>query len=261
VEFRVVELALIDDPEVATRVDIDEIELDKLARDIAKNGCLVPPILKAKADRWEVVDGHRRTLAMRRNGTVKTTCGILGPDEVPPEEVKLKTNMLRVQNNDAELAVYIGDLVIKYGYTMPQLMDATGMSEHWINERYALLQGDPNVLQALNAGQIKMAHAKVINACPDASWRGIALHYAIDDQLPATKLDAWLKPKYLTPPTPTADLPSAVTVAIDAAPAPQGVKCDWCGGDRDPQNMVFVTLHRWEWEMVQKMLASAHATQ
>lgn len=260
-EFRELELALVDDPEIATRVDIDEDDLHTLAVDIQKNGCLVPPIVKAKSDRWEVVDGHRRTLAMRRIGKVKTTFCILGDGEIPPEEVKLKTNLLRVNNNDAELAVYIGELVTKHGYTMPQLMAATGMSGNWINERYALLQGDAAVLEALNAGQIKMAHAKVINACPDEGWRKLALHYAITDQVPATKLHQWLAPKYLHPPTPAADLPPATAVVTPEAPAPRGVTCDWCGGNKDPQNMVFVTLHRWEWEMVQKLLASAHAQQ
>lgn len=261
-EFRQVEISKIDDPEVATRIDIDDQKLDELAKDIRDNGLYYPVIVKPVGDRFEVVDGHRRTLACRRLGLVEITCKVLPREGPPPEAVKLKTNLLREQNNDAELAVYLGELVDKHGYNMEQLMQVTGMSENWINERYALLQGDHDVLTALNEGKINFTHAKVLNKCPDKAWRDLGLHYAIADHIPATKLNDWLVRN--TPnPTATADLsPAQPQPSVEAPVIPaSGVRCDWCGGDKDPYNMVFVTLHRWEWEFVQNILRKASEQQ
>lgn len=257
-EFQEIEVALIDDPEIATRVEIDEQHLDELAADIKRNGLFYPLIVMPKGDRYEVVDGHRRLLACRRLGLIRVMCKLHGADAPPLEEVKLKTNLLRVQNNDAELAVFIGELVDKHGYNIEQLQAATGMKEGWINDRYALLKGDGDVLVALGEGKINFSQAKVLNRCPDKGWRDLGLHYAIADNLPAEKLRDWLVRNTSVPRGEAPPVTAVESGSGEVQPVASGIVCEWCGGFKDPQNMVNIWLHRWEWDTVQRMLKLAH---
>lgn len=256
--LREISLHLIDEPEFALRAEIDDTKLDDLASDIKENGLYYPLIVHAKGDRFEVRDGHRRLLACRRVGLIAVRCIVHDENSPPPEAVKLKTNLLREDNTDAEIAVWMGELVEKHGYNLPQLCEMVGRSESWVNDRCDLLRGDVDVLTALGERKINFSQAKVLNRCPDKTWRDLGLHYAIVDHLPATKIHEWLV-RNVTSGVMQQAQPDAVQPANgEVGPSGPGIVCDWCGGHKDPQNMVSVWLHRWEWELVQQMLKAAH---
>lgn len=253
-----ISLHLIDEPEYALRAEIDDAKLDDLAADIKENGLYYPLIVHAKGDRFEVRDGHRRLLACRRVGLIKVPCIVHDQNSPPPEAVKLKTNLLREDNTDAEIAVWMGELAEKHNYSLEQLCQMVGRSEGWVNDRVDLLRGDPDVLTALGERRINFSQAKVLNRCPDKGWRDLGLHYAIVDHLPATKIHEWLVrnvPGVQThQPQPAVLEPQNGNGAVSGP----GIVCDWCGGFKDPQNMVSIWLHRWEWDLVQQMLKAAH---
>jgi ParB/RepB/Spo0J family partition protein len=254
-------LHLIDEPEHALRAEIDDQALDELASDIKANGLYYPLIVRARADRWEVVDGHRRLLALRRLGIIEVSCIVHDENSPPPEAVKLKTNLLREDNTDAEIAVWLGELATAHNYSLEQLCAACGRSEGWVNDRVDLLRGDPDVLQALGTRQINFSQAKVLNRCKDKGWRDLGLHYAVADNIPASKLNEWLVRNAPGVQPQVAEQPIAAPTNGEAVPLGPGIVCEWCGGYRDPQNMVQVWLHRWEWDMVKQMLQQAHAQQ
>lgn len=254
-EYREVELALVDDPQIATRAEIDEESLADLMADIKRNGLLQPPNIKVTGERYEVVAGHRRTLAMRRLGWVKSIFRVLADDDAPPEAIKLAENLQRVDNNHAELAVYIGELVDKHGYNMQQLMDATRMKEAWINEHYALLQGDARVLQALHEGRINFSQAKVLNKCPDEVARMEGLYYAAEDHLPAERLKQWLITRVAASGAVAAAQAMPAPVEGEVAPPSAGIICEWCKQSHDPHQMLNFWMHRWEFELVMQFRA------
>ncbi len=257
-ETRDIPLFLIDEPETVLRAEIDDAALDELVDDIRDNGLYYPLIVHAKGERYEVRDGHRRLLACRRLGLVAVRCIIHDENSPPPEAVKLKTNLLREDNTDAEIAVWMGELAQKHDYTLEQLCKMVGRSEGWVNDRIDLLRGDPDVLNALGSRKINFSQAKVLNRCRDKGWRDLGLHYAQTDNIPAAKLHEWLVRN-----CPPVAAPAAATLEPapsngDTLASGPGIVCEWCGGFKDPQNMVQVWLHRWEWDMVKQMLASAH---
>jgi ParB/RepB/Spo0J family partition protein len=251
-------LELIDDPEIPLRAEIDDLKLEELVADIRQNGLYYPLIVHAKGERWEVRDGHRRLLACRRLQLAKVPCIIHDENSPPPEAVKLKTNLMREDNTDAEIALWLQELVEKHAYNLEQLCQACGRSENWVNERYDLLRGDPGVFEALGERKINFTQAKVLNQCPDKQLRGIGLHYAIVDHLPAVRLREWFVRNLSNVPNVQPMPVVAEAVNADGTPVAPGIVCDWCGGHKDPQNMVSVWLHRWEWDQVRQILESAH---
>ncbi|MBZ5569469.1 MAG: ParB/RepB/Spo0J family partition protein [Acidobacteriia bacterium] len=257
-EIQDIELRLIDEPETALRAEIDDVALDELASDIRDNGLYYPVIVRQVADRFEVVDGHRRLLAHRRLGLVTMRCIVHGADDPPPESVKLKCNLLREDNTDAEIAVWLGELAQKHGKSLDELCAMVRRSEGWVNDRIDLLRGDPDVLNALGMRQINFSQAKVLNRCKEKSWRDLGLHYAIADHIPAHKLHEWLVRNTVAPNVVANPNPVEPANGNGAGEHIAGIVCDWCGGYKDPQNMVQLWLHRWEWELVQQMLKAAH---
>lgn len=251
--FREIEMSQIDAPAHVLRAEIDDHKLEELANDIRDNGLYYPIIVRKAGDRYEVVDGHRRYLAHQRLGLIKVRCIVHDQNSPPPEAVKLKTNLLREDNTDAEIAVWLGELAQTHNYSLEHLCKMVGRSESWINDRVDLLRGDPDVLQALGERKINFSHAKVLNRCPDKALRAMGLHFAIVDQLPAVRLHEWFVRNLQVQSAP-GELPVAAAAGNgEAAPIGPGIVCDWCGGSQDPQNMVSVWLHRWEWDLVLKV--------
>ena len=251
-------LHLLDLAEHDLRAVLDEDALEELAQDIRKNGLYYPLRVKPKGERWEVVDGGRRLRAMRRLSMEAAPCMPLDENGPPPEEVKLKCNLLRENNTDAEIAVWLGELVEHHGYNLEQLCAATGRSETWVNDRIDLLRGDTAVLEALGERKINFSQAKALNRCKDQQLRVAGLHYAICDNVPAARLAQWLGSNLPAPPVPPDGQQMPAPAAADAGPMGPGIVCDYCGGFKDPFNMVQVWLHRWEWTMVQQILNRMH---
>jgi ParB/RepB/Spo0J family partition protein len=249
-----IKISLIDEPENALRVEMDDAKLVELERDIRENGLYYPLIVRAKKSRYEVVDGHRRLIACRNIGLVTVRCMVHDASSPPPEAVKLKSNLLREDNTDAEIAVWLGELAQKQGYTLSQLSDIVGRSESWVNDRTDLLRGDGEVLQALGDRKINFSQAKVLNRCKNETWRHLGLYHAIADNVPAARLNDWLCRN-----APEIENPRGVVVpvpvsAVDGPQTQPGIVCEFCGGWKDPANMVNLWLHRWEWTIVQQIL-------
>jgi ParB family transcriptional regulator, chromosome partitioning protein len=257
-KFQDLALDLIDEPSNALRVAMDDEKLVELERDIAANGLYYPLIVKTIGERYEVVDGHRRLIACRNIRLASVRCIVHGKGSPPPEATKLKANLLREDNTDAELAVWLGELAQKHGYTLSQLSDVVGRSESWVNDRTDLLRGDVEVLQALGDRKINFSVAKVLNRCKNEKWRKLALYHAIMDQLPAARLNDWLIRNATEMDNPRMNVEPVAIVPVDGVQTEPGIRCDFCGGWKDPQNMVNVWLHRWEWTIVQQALAIQH---
>jgi ParB/RepB/Spo0J family partition protein len=249
-----IHLDLLDEPEHALRVAMDDDALRELERDIRENGLYYPLLVRVKADRFEVVDGHRRLVCCRAIGHSPVACIVQTGEGPPPEAVKLKSNLLREDNTDAEIAIWLDELATKHGASLADLCKLVGRSESWVCARTDLLRGDPDVLVALGERKINFSQATVLNRCRESRWRKLGLHFAVADHVPAPRLKEWLASNVPT-------LQPAQPQPIDSAPVNReetntgpGVVCDYCGGWKDPHNMVNLWLHRWEWAMVQQFL-------
>lgn len=258
-EIRDISLSQIDEPELALRADMDDAALDELAADIRDNGMLYPLIVHAKGERYEVRDGHRRLLCCRRLNQLSVRCIVHTEADPPPEAVKLKSNLLRESNTDAEIAVWLGELAQVHKYSLQQLCTATGRSESWVNERVALLNGYPEVLQALGERKINFSQARALNRCKHDATRAAGLEFAVHDNIPARKLQEWLERNDDASGVPEgASLPPQ-PVAQNGNASEPGIVCAFCGGHKDPYNMEQIWLHRWELDIVRKVLAGGAA--
>lgn len=243
----------IDEPELALRLEMDDEQLNALVQSMRAVGQIVPIRVKRKGDRFEVVDGHRRYKAAQILNLLTIRGEVEDGSDQLSEARKLHANLIREDNTDAEIAVYLQQLVEKHGATEQQLCDMMKRSADWIGDRMRLLRGDEHVFHALQQRQISFSVAKALNRCKDDKYRDYYLKHAIQSGAPARTVDNWINSIPLeTGETPAAPA-AAASVAVPAAAGNGAIACGFCGGGLDPWNLLNVWIHPHEWAMILKL--------
>jgi ParB/RepB/Spo0J family partition protein len=249
---------LIDDPDIAMRSDISEDGIVSLAANIEAVGLINAVAVTKDGQRYKLHVGHRRLLAFRHLKRDMIDVRDYTDDPVNLEAIKFAENYQRVDVSDADMAIYLDDLVNKSNYNVEQLMAITGESESWINRRLALFHGDQEVFMALRADKIKLGHAELLNRFP-VEYRQMYLATVIESTPPVSLLKTWLA-RVKTQPTAEAQAQPAGDVQVQPVPLPGVVldKCEACQGTELNWTMKFVRVHGHCWDIVIQALAAAN---
>jgi len=254
---KTIPLHLIDDPEIAMRSDIDDAYLDSLAQDIGKNGLINPIAVRKVSDRYVVIAGHFRTLALRKLGREMAEVRDYTGDAVDPETIKCRENLGRRDVNDADVAVYLAQIQEKHHHTLERLQEMTGESEHWISTRLALFNGDQAVFEALRTGKINLTQAGLLNRFPE-QYRANYLDVVINSTPPARVIEQWLRDAKAQVAGMGNGQPQQQAPAADAPPPGVVVDCcELCGGDKLVWTLAFHRIHQHCWDDLVKAIAKA----
>lgn len=192
-EFRDVPLGLIDDPRLPSRAQMDEDQLEELARDIARNGVISPLSVGRVGERFEVVAGHRRTMAARRAGLAAVPCVVYQSVNAAHEAIKFAENKYREDLNPADEAIWFHELLDRdCGGDVDQLCKQLGIKRSYAESRLLLFQGDRAIFDALQADKIGIGVAQELNRCTDEAHRRMLLHQAIVGGATKAVVNAWL---------------------------------------------------------------------
>lgn len=248
---KTIPLHLLDDPEVAMRSEIDDAYIDELAADIARNGLINPVAVKKVSDRYVIVAGHCRTIAMRKLGRDSIEVRDYTGESIDTEVIKCRENLGRRDVSDADIAEYLSDIQARNHYTLEKLQEITGQSEDWISKRLSLFAGDRDVFDALRIKKINLGHALVLNKFP-AEYRGQYLQVVINSTPPIRVVEDFLRQVKLMQTTPLPAQAEGAPAAPDAPPP--GVVIDACEVCRSTElnwTMQFIRVHKHCWNMIQ----------
>lgn len=278
-ELKHVPIGLIYPPPIPIRATMDDVKLRELADSIREIGLQNPitviqerpPCACHDADqdihsescmatvaiRYRIVTGHRRYIAHTMIGAGDVLCIVRKFGEVQELAAMIAENACREDVNPAEEAIWFHELVTEHGFTEEQLIQVTHRNRDYIGDRFRLLRGDAMVFAAVQSGGIKYAVGRELNKLEDETMRRYYLDAAIRGDSPARVVRRWIddwRANQGPPMEPQAPPPEPV-----GGPEPVAYKhcCQMCGGDRDPWNLVNVTLHKWEWEQLQKAVKEA----
>jgi len=225
------------------RSDIDDGYLAELAEDIKRNGLINPVSVRQVGQRYEVIAGHCRTLACRALNLELIAVRDYTNDGTNPEAIKVAENVYRQDVSDADMALYLHDLVHKHNYDCEKLTAMTGKGEDWITRRLALIDGDKRIFDAVLNKKINLGTALVLNKFPE-DYLAMYLQLCIDTTPPTRLVQDWLaklkaqvlqavEPAQLSADnTPATPLPGVVVEA-----------CEICGGNQMPWEMKFIRVH------------------
>ncbi len=244
--YRVIELHLIDEPSLAVRQSFDEAALYALADDIRTNGLLQPIGVKPIGDRFEVVYGHRRRIALGMIQALDAPCVIVDGTGISPEALKIKENKYREDINPGDEAIYLAELLeTECGSDTDALAALIGESREYVESRLLLLRGDERVFAALRDREhgITFSVARELNMVRDPAQRAMYLDAAVRGGVSAKVARQW-----------RLDANTFTDRQIDAgAPPPEPVlaqppasifRCVVCGSDEHVHEMDLVYLHR-----------------
>jgi ParB family chromosome partitioning protein len=176
----VIELHLIDAPQLDARIARDPEKLEELARDILRRGLIEPIKVVRVGPRFEVVDGFRRFLATKSAGLSEIECFVYETKSDALEGVKYAANIFREDMSPADEAVMFHELLSKECEgDIERLSALTGKRIPYIDDRLALLNGDELVFEALKERQIPIGVAHELNKLPAVDYRRHYLHHAV----------------------------------------------------------------------------------
>lgn len=253
-EFRRVALHEIDQPTLPMRSQMDDAKLHELAANIRDVGLLQPIGIFARDGRYEIEFGHRRYLAVEKLGWPDIPALVFAPDELQNGAAMVAENTVREDVNSAEEAVFYAQLLERFGWDEATLCAKVKRSPDYIGDRLRLLRQDEQVFNAVLRDQINFSVARELNKCPDEAMRRYFLDQAIRSGTSARVVRQWIDDFRGT------QQPTRVAASNADAPQPAPdqpayrLACEFCGGDKDPYNLVHIAVHRWELAEIKKVL-------
>lgn len=251
---KTIPLHLLDDPEIAMRGEIDDQYIAELAADIGKNGLINPVAVKKVSDRYVIIAGHCRTVALRKLGRENIEVRDYTGEAVDAETIKCRENLGRRDVSDADIAVYLAEIQEKHHHTLEKLQEITGQSEDWIAKRLSLFAGDRAVFEALRKEEIRLGHALLLNRMPDR-FRAQYLEAVRNSTPPVRVVEQWLRDAKLQDTLQGQPQPEQSAAETEAGPQAVVVAaCELCGGDKLNWTMAFHRVHAHCWEQIRKAI-------
>lgn len=217
---REIPLQLIDDPELPSRSEMDDVKMAELVGSIRAEGILQNLVLVERGDRFEVVAGHRRTVAARLAGLAFVPAKVYPPDHPRLRMIQAHENGRREDVNPVDEAFWFAELLEKdCGSDVTRLAGLVGENQSYVLGRLELLELDEETRDALRAGQIKIGVAKALRLCSAPEYRHYFVVNAIRDGATEATVRAWienwrrniLEPSQLGSPAPA---PSPAATAV-----------------------------------------------
>lgn len=244
-EFIEVPLGLIDEPELPSRSTMDETLLEELTANIRLNGLIQPISLARIADRFQVIAGHRRTIASKRAGLAAVPAIVYPTMADALEAVKFAENHHREELNAADEAIYFSELLEhKCGDDVDRLCTMVGAKRGYVEGRLLLFSGDQKIFEALQAGDIAIGVAHQLNKCTHELQRRSLLHSAIVGGATVAVVSGWIldwkkQQSYEL----TGNAPAPPQSMPGPTPVTNYFHCACCGRDDDVHLMQPVNIH------------------
>ncbi len=164
------------------RKHFDSNALAELAASIEQYGVLVPIIVRARGERFEIIAGERRWRASALAKKSGIPAIVRASNDVESIEVAIVENLQREDLNPLEEAYGFAHLIDEYSFTQEQLAVRIGKSRPAIANALRLLTLDDEIKAMLVERRISAGHARALLAVPAAKRLPLARRVA-DEQL------------------------------------------------------------------------------
>ena len=166
-------LSLVDenDHEFQPRLDYDEVTLEALAKDIAKNGQHNPVGLHKKDSYYQVIYGFQRVIALKRLGRDTARASIY--EDVTWEELheqSISNNERHLDLGDLERALYVKQLKDR-GLDITRLSELFGVNKSAIYNLLTVADLDDSTRECLHQRLITLNHGVELARYTDVSKR------------------------------------------------------------------------------------------
>jgi len=166
-QIQMANIGLVDRPNPPVREKFDEVEMERLVASIRENGILVPLMVVARENRFEVVDGDRRLQAAWTAGLreIPVVVHVLDASQVHVQ--RMLANLDRHDPDPVSEAKYIAKLIYDKTFTFEEISKKLGRSEAWIQGRLTIAEMPAYMQAALSEDKIKLGVALELQEIKD----------------------------------------------------------------------------------------------
>jgi ParB family chromosome partitioning protein len=176
------------------RKTFDPATLDELRASIVEFGVLVPIIVRANGDHFELIAGERRWRAANAAGLDTIPAIVRQADERESLEVAIIENLQRENLDPLEEAMGFAHLMEAYGFTQERVADRLGRSRSAVANTLRLLALPDGAKALLRSGAISAGHARALLALPPER-RDVVAERIVRDGLTVRAVEALARPQ------------------------------------------------------------------
>ncbi len=155
----------------------NEMHLEKLTASIKKNGLFEPLLVSknTKGDYYQIISGHYRIRALRRNKETDAPCRIFSGNQERALRIYCSSYLLSRALNPLEEAHMIKGLLL-LGKNMTEIGLLIGHHKSWVSRRLKLLKDlDPLVIERLSQNTITPRLAQELTKLPQGNQQNRVL--------------------------------------------------------------------------------------
>lgn len=180
------------EPEGRLRMEIDQDQIDELARSIDQLGLRQAIEVVVRDDKYEIVYGERRVLAHRALGRTKIWAKIVDLSEDQIAFIRASENVARSNLSPIEEAAAFQDLRDRFMLSIDQICKKVGRSYGNVRKRLDLLKMDKSIQRAVHSGKINLSVAQELWGCSDPGHRDYLLEIAVEHGATRNLVRQWV---------------------------------------------------------------------
>jgi len=236
-------LGLIDPPPTAHRLSMDEAELAELSASIRSLGLINPIRVAPAGERYHIIAGHRRFLAVQQLGRDTIAAVIDRTDDRQQLAGKqLAENFHRSDLSPIEEARALAIAQRELELDITRLAALTKKRTAWIEARLALLALPDDLGPLVHTRKLAIAAAHALARCTDLAHRTFLADYTISSGASASVITEWVNAWRTSQQTNPAAPPPAPTLPLDGQRPVIQLPCWICQTAHDHTRMAIVRV-------------------
>ena len=178
--YKSIDVGMIEPPSDVARIEIPEIIIKELAQSIKEQGLLQPILVFKKNERYEIVAGHRRWLAIKYLKHKTISCKVVDSSPEMNALARASENLQRSDLTPLEEGMVYQGLVEKFDMPLAQIAKITGISAGVVKRRINILKMPDILIDAVHKKLIHPSVAEELMRCPDEEYRDYLIQMSRD---------------------------------------------------------------------------------
>lgn len=178
--YKSIDVSVIDPPSEVARLEIPENEIIELGQSIKEQGQLQPIIVFKKGERYEIVFGHRRWLAIQYIKEKKITCKVVDSEPRTNALARASENLQRRNISPLEEGMTYQGFIEKFDMTIEKIAKMTGISAGVVKRKINVLKMNSSLIDAVHKKLISITVAEELMRCPDEEYREYLIEMSRD---------------------------------------------------------------------------------
>ncbi len=182
-QLKMLPISLIDPNPMQPRKNFEAEPLEQLAQSIRENGLLTPISVRKCGDRYQLIAGERRLLAVKLIGQTEIAAIIEDINDTQSAQLAIIENLQRRDLNFYEEAVAIDRLINSCELTQQQAAQRLGLSQSAVANKLRLLKLPQRAVEAMVKANLSERHARAMLPLAGDSRLDTAVKRVIEYQL------------------------------------------------------------------------------